>query len=890
MTLSVGTKLGCYEIGPPLGAGGMGEVYRARDTRLNREVAIKVLPEALLTDRDRLARFQREAQVLASLNHPNIAVIYGLEQSTDGVTEPKHHALVMELVEGPTLADRISAGRIPLDASLSIAKQIADGLDAAHERGIIHRDLKPANVKVTPDGVVKLLDFGLAKVFEGETHDVDLSHSPTLVKGTQAGLILGTAAYMSPEQARGIPVDKRSDIWSFGVVLFEMLTGKQLFDEETVSDTLAAVLRADIDWAALPAETPPNVRRLLQLCLERDRKKRLRDIGDARLQLEDTAPIPAMSRPPVVVRRSSWTLLAGVAVVAAMLTAGLSWLLRPAAIDLPLRKLTIPATAEFNSNSGARPLVISPDGSRLVYAQNNRLWVRSLDQLESRDLVGSELSPSSSGINPVWSPDGKFIAYGSGGKLWKISVDGGSPATLCNLPGDYRGGAWGTDDVIFLATTRGPMYKVPVGGGDAQVYLALDKDKGDVDFHDPSLLPDGRTLLYSVHRQQGVDTIELYKDGVRKILFRLEGLAQQQNPQVLNAPQYSATGHIIYRRDQGIEGVWAAPFSLTSNELTGEHFLVVAGGTCPSVSSDGTLVCAMVTELRAPRQLVWVSHDGKSEETIGQPQAGLAHPAISQDGRRIAYDALEDNIREIWVYDTVTKGRTRLTLSSSSEENSFPAWIPGQNRIAYSCVTTQGPAVCAKAADGKGETEILVKNGEVPAFSPDGAYMVYLRTGGGQVGQGVLMKLRLTKDSQPEIFSNFPVVNPHMSPDGHYLSYYSWERGGRSYIRAFPTGDAKWEVPGSGEDLVVWHPNGKELFYEMPPALMAAPLETTPSFTIGSPRKICDLGSNSEGQGFDIAPDGSKLVIVRRPNERGTAPPIVVIQNWFAEFNGKQKK
>jgi serine/threonine-protein kinase len=882
--LTSGIRIGSYEIVAPLGAGGMGEVYRARDPRLNREIAIKVLPEALLADRERLARFQREAQVLASLNHPNIAAIYGLEES-DGI-----RALVMELIEGPTLADRIAAGRIPFDEALSIARQIADGLEAAHERGIIHRDLKPANVKVTTEGVAKLLDFGLAKVFEGETHDADLSHSPTLVKGTQAGLILGTAAYMSPEQARGNPVDKRSDIWSFGVVLFEMLTGKQLFDEETVSDTLAAVLRADIDWNTLPAETPPGVRKLLQLCLERDRKRRLRDIGDARLQLEDTATIPAISR-PAVVRRNSWTLLAGGAAVTAILTAGLFWLLRPAAIELPLRKLTIPATTQIDFNSGGpRPFVISPDGSRLVYAQGNRLWVRSLDQLEPRDLVGSELSPSSSGINPVWSPDGNFIAYGSGGKLWKISADGGSPATLCNLPGDYRGGAWGRDGLIFIAMTRGPIYKVPVGGGDAQVYLALDTNKGDVDFHDPSLLPDGRTLLYSVHRQQGVDTLELYKDGVRKILFRLEGLAQQQNPQVLNAPQYSATGHIIYRRDQGIEGVWAAPFSLTSNELTGEHFLVVAGGTCPSVSSDGTLVYAMATELRAPRQLVWVSHDGKNEETIGQPQAGLAHPAISQDGRRIAYDALDDNNREIWVYDTVTKGRTRLTLSSSSKENSYPAWIPGQNRIAFSCVTEPGPAICAKAADGKGETEILVKNGEVPAFSPDGAYMVYIRRG---EGLAVLMKLRLTKDSQPETFSDVVAIGPHISPDGHYLSYYSWERGGRSYIRAFPTGDAKWEVPGSGQGLVVWHPNGKELFYEMPPALIAAPLETTPTFTIGTPRKICDLGSTNQtapNLGFDITPDGNRLVIVRRPNEGGTAPPIVVIQNWFAEFKDKQKK
>jgi Tol biopolymer transport system component len=434
--------------------------------------------------------------------------------------------------------------------------------------------------------------------------------------------------------------------------------------------------------------------------------------------------------------------------------------------------------------------------------------------------------------------------------------------------------------------TRGSIYKVPAGGGDAQLYLALDPNKSDVDFHDPSFLPDGRTLLYSVHRQQGVDTLELYEDGTRKILFRLEGVARQQDPQVLNSPQYSPTGHLIYRRDAGIEGIWAVPFSLSSKELTGKHFLIVPGGTVASVSSDGTLVCRLATESRSPHQLVWVNHDGKIEGMIGQPQAGLAHPAISRDGRRIAYDALEDNIREIWVYDTVTNARTRLTLSSASENNSYPAWIPGQNRIAFSCVTGQGPAICAKAADGNGEPEILAKNAEVPAFSPDGAYMVYLRS-----GDGALMKLRLTKDSQPEIFSDVLTLNPHISPDGHYISYYSWERGGRSYIRAFPTGAAKWEVPGSSEGLTVWHPNGKELFYEAsnPPALMAAPLETSPSFSIGMPRKVCDLGSN-RGLGFDISPDGSKLVIVRQPTEGGPASPIIVVQNWFAEFKEKQKK
>jgi hypothetical protein len=448
----------------------------------------------------------------------------------------------------------------------------------------------------------------------------------------------------------------------------------------------------------------------------------------------------------------------------------------------------------------------------------------------------------------------------------------------------YRGGAWGAGDLIIFATTRGPIYKVPAGGGDPQLYLPLDADK-ELDFHDPSFLPDGRTLLYSVHRLQGVDTLELYKDGTRKVLFRLQGVARPQSPQLLNAPQYSSTGHIIYRREQGIEGVWAVPFSLSSNELTGEHFLVVATGDTPSVSSDGTsfanghrVAGLSSTRMGEPRwqrrRACWTS---ASWSLI------LQFPRMAEESLMLLKTMLER-----FGCTTQSQKTNCLTLSSSTRENSYPSWIPGQNRIAFSCVTQEGPAVCAKGADGKGATDILAKQGEVPVFSPDGAYMVYIRSG---EGPGLLMKLGLTKDSQPEMLSDVAAINPRLSPDGHYLSYYSWERGGRSYIRTFPTGDAKWEVPSAEGDLVVWHPNGKGLFYEMinPSTLMAAPLETSPSFSIGTPRKICDVGSN-QALGFDITPDGSKLVVVRHPSEAGPAPPIIVIQNWFAEFKDKQKK
>src|ERR1043166_4066766 len=501
MTLAAGTKLGRYEIRSKIGEGGMGEVYRARDEKLNRDVAIKILTEAFAQDSDRLARLKREAQVLASLNHPNIASIYGLEEAN------RFMALAMELVEGPTLADRLATGLIPIDETLAIARQIAAALEAAHERGIVHRDIKPANIKVNHDDAVKVLDFGLAKVFVDEAPDTDLSHSPTLIRGTQAGMILGTAAYMSPEQAKGKVVDKRSDVWAFGCVLFEMLTGKQSFSGETLTDILASVVRAEPDWDLLPASTPEAIRRLLRRCLTKDPKQRLRDIGEARITIEsfqsgkseEIAETTIRNKPRPLKSTLLWT--AGIA-LAFILGASGMWLLRSVSSEMPLRKteLQIPGL-DLSIYYGYS---ISPNAKSIAYVGNNRLWIRDLDRLEPHEVPNTD-----NASHPFWSPDSAYVGYVIGKKMWKVSSAGAGSTAITDLPDLLTGAgaaSWRASGTIVFTTGSGGLFQVPAQGGDPTPLLNVAADEAD--FHDASVLPDGRGVLFAVHRSiEGVDTI-----------------------------------------------------------------------------------------------------------------------------------------------------------------------------------------------------------------------------------------------------------------------------------------------------------------------------------------------------------------------------------------------
>jgi len=883
MTIASGTKLGRYEIRAQIGAGGMGEVYRARDSNLNREVAIKVLPEGFAQDAERVSRFQREAQVLASLNHPNIAAIYGLEES-DGI-----RALVMELVEGPTLADRIAAGPIPVDEALAIAKQIADALEVAHERGIIHRDLKPANVKVTDDGVVKVLDFGLAKVFADETPDADLSHSPTLIKGTQAGMILGTAAYMSAEEAKGKAVDKRSDIWAFGCVLFEMLTGKQAFSGETLTDTLAAVVRAEADWGALPATTPVVTHRLLLRCLIKDPKRRLRDIGEARILLENGIAEPeATTGPSQAAPRGLriWLVLAGAIALTAVVTALVVHWLRPANQEAPLRKSFILARG-LVADRLQRPAV-SPDGKKIVYMAEGKLWLRELDQFQARELPGTE-GPS----RPFWSPDSEWVAFGGNdGRLRKVSVRGGSVSVICRTIGTFgvgAGGAWVADDRIIFSTGSTGLYQVSPQGGDPTLYLELN-DETDSDFHEASPLPDGKGLLFLTHRKGGnIDTIEVFAAGQRKVVFRMEG-------EGFEFPVYSATGHILFGRFTGNMGIWALPFSLSRLEATGEPFLVAQGGAFPSVSTEGTLL--FVPEESTAKQLGWVNRKGEVERIIGAPMQGPSEPAFSPDGRKVAVAAFESGWWDIFLVDVERGTKVRLTFAEKKVKLT-PSWSPDGRRVFFTQLNPD--QLWVVAADGSGKAQQLGE-GYRPGVSPDSRFLVFQLRGRGKNKSDVLYAPLPNPEAAIEPGSVHPLLEGTaeesqgvVSPDGRYMVYQSDETGGfQLYIRRFPDGDGKWQVSVNGGSFPQWSRDGRELFFcdLSSNALMVVPVQLGAGITLGSPQLVFsgDKIGTELSYGFDVASDGKGFVVVLNAASNTAERSVSIVQNWFAEFRDKQQK
>ena len=633
-------------------AGGMGEVYRGRDPRLNRDVAIKVLPAALADDAARMARLHREAQVLASLSHPHIAALYGLEESGT------QYALVMELVDGPTLAERISAGRIPADEALTIARQVGEALECAHDKGIVHRDLKPANIKLTSDGKVKVLDFGLAKAFEGETvSGAAAANSPTLtMEATRAGLILGTAGYMSPEQARGRPVDKRADIWAFGVVLFEMLAGRNTFDGESVSDTLAAMLRADIEWGLLPADTPPPVRRLLERCLERDPKRRLRDVGDAWLLLETPAA------PAAIPRRSAQAWLPGAAAVV-IAAAGVGWgVLHPPAAPRAVTRWTYTQKDYF-----AFP-TLSRDGTRLLYLElhgsTSSLILRALDQTEGKSVPGTEDK-----VFPALSPDGQgMAAIDRQGKLMRLPVTGGTGITLADGP--VRGVYWGDDDNIVFATPKGLM-RVPAAGGAAQTLTQVDQAKGESSHINPFVLPGARAVLFTVLSGPATQVALLdLKNNARRVLI----------PDGRDA-RYVPTGHLVFVRGSSL---FAAPFHLSRLALAGAEAPVVEGISVSgpsgyigeySFSNTGLLVYMEGSAATSTDKttLYWADGRGQLEALSDTQFWGTGR--LSPDGRRVANSisnvgSTSDASSEIWIFDVERRTRTRLTFDG---QNGYPS-------------------------------------------------------------------------------------------------------------------------------------------------------------------------------------------------------------------------
>ena len=757
----------------------MGQVYQATDTKLNRQVALKILPEAFATDPDRLARFQREAQVLASLNHPNIAAIHGLEES-EGTK-----ALVLELVEGPTLADRIAHGPITIDEALPIARQIAEALEAAHEAGVIHRDFKPANIKVREDGTVKVLDFGLAKALD-TTPEGDPSESPTLTAAaTQQGVILGTAAYMSPEQAAGQIADKRSDIWSFGVVLFEMLTGQRAFTGETVSHVLASVLKTDPNWALVPANTPQPIRRLLRRCLERKPKRRLSDAGEALIHLEEAITTlagelsPATAVTPVAqpaVWRQALPLALG-ALIVSLTTALAVWTMtRPDAIAFDLIRFAIvpPDTTPLATIGPARHLVISPDGTQIIYVTvpGGNLQFRPIDEL-----IGASLRGGENAVGPFVSSDGQWVGFtdGRGRTLQKVSIFGGPPVTLAESPTRIFGAGWGADDQIIFGTSGGGLFRVSGGGGEPEMLTTLDTEHGETNHTWPFVIPGREAVVFVIGTGQPLATgqlavLDLATDGVTRL-----GLAGV-------SPHYVSTGHLVYASADG--SVRGVPFDANSFEVTGNPVPLIEGVSVAttgaadfSISDNGRLVYVVGTGgSGAARSLVWVDRDGREEAIDAEPRdyRGLR---LAPDGNRAAVVVVDgDGSQDVLVYDLVRDIPTRFTFDPARDDH--PVWSPDGERVVFASARGGNLNLFWKAADGTGEAERLTTS-EVDQFSsswsPDGTALVIAERHPLTALDIAVLAMDDERASETLIATEFQDSFPEISRDGRWMAYQSTE-------------------------------------------------------------------------------------------------------------------
>lgn len=887
MPFETGERLGPYEILTPLGAGGMGEVYRARDTKLNRDVAIKVLPAALAGDTMYMARFEREAQVLAALNHPNIATVFG--------TEAK--ALVMELVEGATLAERIGRGPLSLDETLAIARQICDALEAAHAKGIVHRDLKPANIKITSEGQVKVLDFGLAKALDGDdtTSAASATMSPTMtLAATRAGVILGTAAYMSPEQARGLPVDKRADIWAFGVVLYEMLTGSTIFAGDTISDTLAAVLRADIDFALLPPTAPASVRRLLRRCLARDRKKRLADIADARLELDgvdEPAPVAAAVLAPL--KRTPWLPWALAALLP--LSAGAGWWLHrtPPAPVLPATFLLAPPeNAEFSIWSHA----VSPDGHRFIVRVHPRSMQRPATALYIRDLAGTEYRalPGTNGASqPYWSPDGKSVVFTQDGKWRRLEVAGGAPVTLCDADvSGAAGAAWNENGTILIgAVSRGPIQRIPAGGGTPVAVTALDRKRGESAHSFPQFLPDGRFFLYVATVGFGhslwVGDLE-GKERARQLL-EIDGTEA-----LFAASAGLDSGILLVRRATGLMGV---RFDARRRIITSDPFPVLERMATPrsrqlpvAVSVPARVMLFNPNAASSTlEELALLDRTGKKLTTLTPPGEMLwGHLEFSPDGARLAGSRAGTNQEsvDLWNIDLARRSVSRVTFEGSVDK--AQAWSPDGKRLFYMTRIGEKRGIWVTAADGAGTPQrVLTTSGHHIAASPDGRYVAFENT------DGSAHDIRLLKLDEPDkvqpLISGSAVYNwPQFSPDMKWLAYISNETGRQEvYVQSFPPGNGKWQVSRDGGRLARWRRDGKELVFiqgsERVRFFSVAVRQRGTALDFDQPVQMFEtpMSQRAGGNYFALSPDGQRIAL-NLPGPTPPGNPLEVSLDWMA--------
>jgi Tol biopolymer transport system component len=891
LALTPGTQLGVYEITASIGEGGMGQVYRATDTTLGRQVAIKILPDAFAADLERLARFEREAKTLASLNHPHIAAIYAVEKSAG------HHALVMELVEGDDLSQRIVHGAIPLDEALPIAMQIAEALEAAHEQGIIHRDLKPANIKVRGDGTVKVLDFGLAKAMDPMAgSSTSHSMSPTLITPamTQVGVIMGTAAYMSPEQARGRTVDRRADVWAFGAVLFEMLSGRRAFSGENVSETLAEVMKSEPSWQSLSSQLPAHLVRLIRQCLVKDPRQRIRDMGDVRLALDGAfeatgspTPVTTTSSDKRWTRNAAFLLAAAAAVVAAVGGGVGAWMLSrtPPVTAAPIARLamTLPDDQRLRSLSLDIPsLAVSPQGTLVAYVgvtnSRDQLYVRAIDGVESKALTGTEQATS-----PFFSPDGEWIGFFAQGKLKKISLAAGTIQTLCDAP-DARGGSWAGDSIYFAATNNGGISKVAADGGAPIEVTTLDRAKGEISHRWPQVLPGGRAVLFDAWTGPGSDEKQI-------VVQRLDDEQRLIVVQAGASGRYVASGHVIYARN---DELFAMPFDVDGLRVSGQARRLSdtawrgGEGNHYAVSDNGVFVAVSGSAKRYERRLVWVGRDGRVEPLAAPPREYNGNAVISPDGRRAAVD-IERGTVGLWLYDFVRATLTPLTTGKGSSQ--APRWTADGTHIVYRATRSGTRNLWWKAVDDASGEERLATGDDVQtpgSWSSDGQWLAYHLID--PVTGFDIWALPSGGDRKPRAVVKTPFLEaaPRLSPDGRWLAYTS-DESGRSevLVQSFPVPGGRTQISTTGATEPVWSRDGRELFYLNGDAMMAVEIRTSPTFTAGTPRMLYEgrfVRSPNTVASYDVSADGQRFLRVQPMHPDSPRDQIHVTLNWFEEL------
>jgi serine/threonine-protein kinase len=901
-----------YEILGPIGAGGMGEVYRALDKNLGRHVAIKILPETFAEDKERMARFEREARLLAVLNHPNIAAIHGLEESEG------RRFLVLELAEGETLQARLNRGPLAIEETLEICRGLAEGLEAAHEKEIIHRDLKPGNIMITPEGKVKILDFGLAKAYGGETTGVDIGKSPTITaQMTEPGVILGTAAYMSPEQARGRAVDKRTDIWAFGCVLYECLTDSRAFHGETVSDTLAHILKGEPDWSKLPTETPTLINVLLRRCLEKDPRKRLHDIADARIELQEetgllvdmaSAPAPRRLRPVVFVAVCVTVLVVGV-----LIGPVVRRLVKPAAspTSVPLVRSSVRLEPGCWLSSGEmfeffnppRPtrteLAVSTDGRFLIYtavkadpgpSDRSCLYLRRFDQLEAKPIAGTE-----GGLCPFLSPGGDWVGFWADGKLMKIPSEGGIPTALCDVLRPF-GFSWGPDNqIVFVRDRDSGLMRISADGGKPETLTVPDRSKEEFAHRLPHFLPDGNRILFTIKRhpwdlQPRVAVLELAS---RKWRVLLEDGADAR---------YVATGHLAFLR-QGT--LMVVPFDLDRLEVIGQPVPALANvfqtlNTTTSyddtaagqfdISASGSLIYA--TGGIAPNQenaLVWVDYKGQFEPVVAF-KAPFYSTRLSPDGRRIAY-SLSGTETHIWIHDLARDTATRLMSEGMAQ---WALWTPDGERLVFDWLKTGVPNIYRQPVDGSSPMERLTESEHFQwpgSLSPDGETLAFVEQHAETSSDIYFLNIR-DRRATPFLNSRFFEAYPEISPDGRWIAYVTDESGREEvYVQAFPGLRGKWQISHEGGNEPLWAPNGRQLFYRsagLGNQVWVVDVEAESGFSAGKPRLLFDLPGYVSGgpiRIWDISQDGRRFLMAKLGESRSQPiTEIILVQNWFEEL------